>query len=330
MSMLGVKPRILFSVLSSRDTKDAICQLADLLFPHQIIVHHDFTKFPDYKIDKPNVYVLEDPVVTSWGGWSLVDATLKLMEVACSRYEFEYFQLLSESCLPIKSISELEAYLNRYKPDATIDLQPLIPCKGPEFYSHGWRYLTIGKKTRYVARKLYYYQKKLGSNIQIGLVNSIALDRSSGLLTKLAFNFTLALSYVFLSFCALFSVKNIAVGGQWFGVSRTTLSNMIDYCSSHPELLERFKSFPIPDESFFQTIINHVGCNKILPPLHGLSWRGGMTGPDLLTDGDVDDLMQANDKFFARKFSLEPSDPARSVVCSRLNTPCATEDKEAL
>jgi hypothetical protein len=114
--------RIAFGILSSSNTAAAIQQIIDAIgSEHTIIIHHDFSKQPDFCVTGDNVYVIENYLHTSWARWSLVDATLLLIETALARGEFDYFQLLSDTSLPIQPISKFVDYLKETQPDASLD-----------------------------------------------------------------------------------------------------------------------------------------------------------------------------------------------------------------
>ena len=48
----------------------------------------------------------------NWGGWNMVQATLDMLEQALAADpSFDYFQLLSDSCYPIRSAARIRAKL---------------------------------------------------------------------------------------------------------------------------------------------------------------------------------------------------------------------------
>src|SRR5688572_17458653 len=72
---------------------------------HAVIVHHDYSKQAQFALSSSNAHVIKDPVVTDWGGWGFIQAIMKIMRRAYESVEFDYFQLMSDSCLPIKPIA---------------------------------------------------------------------------------------------------------------------------------------------------------------------------------------------------------------------------------
>ena len=315
------KPRIVFGVLSSRDTVEAITMLADLLAPHQIIVHHDFTKFPDFNVERENVTVLPDPVVTSWGGWSLVDATLKLMQFARQHFEFDYFQLLSETCMPVRPIEHFEAFLAESYPDAMMDLQPILSPADPAFISHGWRYypssqfgLRLFRKFTYIAEPVFRWQQR-------GLINLKCLRNDiHGRHILLAL--LLKCSYRILwskNFFSQGQVKVCAVGGQWFGLSSDMLNRVLRFIEQTPCFLAHYQNTHIPDESFFQTLVYHLQPRRLFSANHMVFWHSNGTGPDHISEVDLAGIINNKEVFFARKFALTTSDPAKKLIVEFLN-----------
>lgn len=144
-------PKIAFGVLSCRDSAAAVTQLANAVYPHRVIVHHDFSKHYDFDIERPNVIILPQPLNTAWAGWSLVEACALLMQEEMRDPQCTHFQLLSESCLPIRSIKDFESYLAATQPDAMIDLELLTNPGSDILLSHGWRYLTRSRRAMRIA-----------------------------------------------------------------------------------------------------------------------------------------------------------------------------------
>jgi len=85
--------RIIFGILSSNNTADVIQQIINAIGPdHTVIIHHDFSKQPEFEVTGSDVHIIENYVKTSWGDWSLVEATIRLMEAALTKGKFDYFQ----------------------------------------------------------------------------------------------------------------------------------------------------------------------------------------------------------------------------------------------
>ena len=58
-----------------------------------------------------NVYIVEDRVSVNWSGFSVVEATLKLMNmVRDTNKKYDYISLISGQDYPIKSNEYIETY----------------------------------------------------------------------------------------------------------------------------------------------------------------------------------------------------------------------------
>ena len=74
--------------------------------------------------------ILAPRVRCGWGEWSLVEATLKLVEAARTAFEgVTHYHLLSGDCYPIKPRGHFEAVLSAHDRD-------IIECA--EFFGSGW------------------------------------------------------------------------------------------------------------------------------------------------------------------------------------------------
>jgi len=309
-------PHIVFGILSSRDSSLAIAQIADCVRPHRLIVHHDYSKCPQFTILRDNISVLPTWTVTAWGGWSLVDATLKLMAEALKDPRCTHFQLLSESCLPIHGIAAFERFLEQNRPDAMIDLIPVEPGS-PALASHGWRYLPRGPLMRQVARRASIWW--LGTTPGHRQETSVDLHlpgRHERWAMRLRQSIGRAVVNRFQSgWPGAFPMGNIRrcwVGGQWFAVSRAMAEHIISIVHASPQLIRHFSQCHIPDEAFIHTVVAHSGSTRIYPGNHVLFWDGSGMGPDLLELKDVE-RVRASGKFFARKLPLDPASPVRQT-----------------
>lgn len=312
------KLKIAFCVLSSKHSQKAIDILAKQVAPHPVYVHHDFSKQPDFVPLGENIIILKNPVATAWGDWSLVEGTFRLMRSALDDPAVTHFQLLSESCLLIKPIVEYENYLKVNKPDFMIDIISMKDKQAQR--SHGWRYFSINTFSRRILRRLsvwcFYedssYLSTQSINLKIcTLKNSIRLRALVG---KLFINFHWIIFHRKLKVMGL---ETMAIGGQWFGTSRSASQWLLDSRDSNQLLTSHFQKCHIPDEAFFQTlVINGILQQQpftVLPSNHYTSWASCGTGPDILTPQDIKALASCQ-KFFARKAPLETDSPIRILV----------------
>jgi O-antigen/teichoic acid export membrane protein len=314
------KPKIAFGVLSSKQSQKAIDNIANIVSPHPVYVHHDFTKHPNFSCTANNVIVLSNPTKTAWGDWSLVEATYLLMEDALKDNSVTHFQLLSEACLPIKSIAAFEHYLLSLQPDAMIDLISLNDSDARN--SHGWRYFSsnklVKKLTRRITILMWTSQKKFKPSHSVNL--TLAQQNGSiyqACIFKLGSLYLELMSRISKESLKVQGLNELAIGGQWFCVNRRIMSWLIHARNQHVTLTSHYQKCPIPDESYVHTLIKNATLSgaklTVYPSNHILFWHCNGTGPDMLIEKDCNALLNT-DKFFARKFSLDSNDVVRKKL----------------
>lgn len=309
--------KIAFGILSSKESEQAIDDIAGAVFPHPVYVHHDFSKQPNFSPIAPNIHILQQPVVTAWGDFSLVEASFLLMKEALKDINVTHFQLLSESCLPVRPIHEFEAYLSKEHPDVMIDMYSLE--NEDAMFSHGWRYL----QHRYLfnkllekacwwgsGRRIAAYRTTCSINLRIPQQDSIKdqiLEAVGKRVVHLFFKSTNKM-------LAKDNLQQIAIGGQWFGASRrgvNWLLNMRNHCDT---FTQHYQRCTIPDESYLHTFVYNgqlAGLPlRVYPSNHLVSWMDCKTGPDTLKEQDIKRTLDS-EKFFSRKFSLSTDDYTR-------------------
>jgi hypothetical protein len=310
---------IVFGLLSCRSSAAAISQFARAVAPHKVLVHHDFSQTPECSVDGENVIVVSNPVETAWGNWSLVSATFTLLEQAVALGKWDYFQLVSESCLPARSVTAFEDYLRAQRPDIMMDLQPLRAGHPVTVMNYGWRYLPRTARLTRIARKAgvwwigkyYTVQTRCGGHVNVPDVRKATLtERAMRLLGRVV---SAAFMTRSIGAFPLGDVKECWVGGQWFGASRPAAERLLAQRACTPLLEAHFRRCHIPDESYLQTLVAHSGYARVLPGNHITFWDGGKFGPDQITVADIPRMLDSG-KFFARKFSLDPRCPARQEL----------------
>lgn len=312
--------RVIFGILSSNNTADAVQQIVDTIgSEHTIIVHHDFSKQPEFRLTGSNVHIIENYMQTSWGDWSLVEATIRLIEAAQSKGEFDYFQLLSDTCLPIQPIDKFVDYINLMKPDANIDYVSLLD-EPILMMNHGYR--AFSKKQTIGHRLL----RKLNFLCAFGKTEVRMVAGLSVLTTENKVSLYLKAPLFWLQHIALqMAVSGLGfshpfgqefkcyAGSQWFGCSSATCRDVLQWIKKNPKVITYFKNMQIPDEFFFQTVILNLRPQNIMSSNHFINTFNRMndySGPSFLQADDLNQL-SLSDKFFARKFPKESVHPIR-------------------
>jgi len=316
--------RIVFGILSSNNTAEAIQQIVDAIgSDHTVIIHHDFSKQADFQVTGDNVHILEDYSITGWGAWTLVEAVIKLMDYALKIPEWDYFQLLSDTCLPIRPIQEFEHYLAAEKPDANISCFSFT--EQPDLLlTHGFRAFSANNTyRRKFLRKLTQFSNDMRGMDGYKMLEALTLPvytNDDKLMVKLfavklpKLLFRLAMKGI--GFSHPFRGETQAyVGSQFFGCSREVCQQIQDWIATNKEVVEAIKTqVAIPDEFFFQTVIGNLNLPHRQTTNHLVNFFDSKTRHG--NEFELSDAERLNDsgKFFARKFSKNPDDPMRLKI----------------
>lgn len=212
----------------------------------------------------------------TWGGYSLINATLELLELAIrSDEQYSYYHLLSGQDLPLKSQEYIHQFFELNNGFEFVDFQ------SPSF--------TFQKRIRYY----YFFQEKIGRSLKIQYR---------------------ALNCVAILFQKIFRInrnKNIRFqkGCNWFSIT----NELAEYVIGNKDFIEKiFKYTCNADEIFLQTlIINSSFKNKLFNPteynsgrmnLRLIDWERGK--PYTYTIDDFE-LLTNSPLLFARKFDCK-------------------------
>lgn len=223
----------------------------------------------------PEVRLLGDSLPIWWGGFNMVDATLRLCRAALTAGA-DRLVLLSGMDMPIKPMEDIERMLA--EPVDRIEMLELPDSTlGPDG--------GLGR---------FHWLHRVDDTSRWGLpgLTLTALHRSlmpwlkrrppAGLLPL--------------------------AGSQWWALQSCTVRRLLDALERDPRIERYFRGCGIPDESLFQTLVRHAGGG--LPRTgHGrlIVWDREPK-PYVFKLADWDELM-ASHALFARKFDLqaEPS-----------------------
>lgn len=245
----------------------------------------------DKKAKKPdisshqNVHILPDSVNINWGGFSMVEATLKLMEYASTNSpDADYFILISGVDYPIRGKGFLYNLLSQGK--EYIDIAPVpVPYKPLERYEY------------------YYFD----------------YDRRNLNRTNLYFLIEVLLKKLKIKRKAPFKIY---AGTQWFALTRECISYILEVVKKDNSYINFFKHTLVSDEAFFQTIIGNSPFNgRTASSLTYTDWTVPEP-PALINEHHIVFLqkhMEFNDEYgqrfpyFARKFNDESLNILESI-----------------
>jgi hypothetical protein len=300
-----MRPKIVFVVMSAISKPATTEQLARALAPHVVLVHHDFHQSPHFTLEAPNVRFVPNPKRTGWAVFGFTDGIFHSLRYALENLDFDYLQLLSPTCLPIKPLQLFEANVSG-QADAHFDCIDLLRDRDA-LMSVGYRAFTPEKSFRHrVARKLSraYFGAEHGrrdeagiwlrSGVAPGVVPWIALASIKALCRPSIGRHIFSDS--FRPYC----------GSTWFGARRQVVGGMVEIFS-RPVVRDYFSRLRIPDELLVPSLLMHLGIRK--GPMNHFIQAFDQAHTGEIHEEHIDQLRRSS-AFFARKF---PDDPAATV-----------------
>jgi hypothetical protein len=265
--------RLAYLILAHRAPNDLLAMLPVLGRHGETYLHidRDAQGFDSHWRDLAKHAVFPDRRHSvSWGGFSVVEATLALIETALDRGRADYFLLMSGACLPVVSSESLGERLAR-EAGEYIDIMP------PEM-----------AVSRDRTKRLMHYRfySKTMPRPALGALNRLS-----------------RLAWTRPAFEAEFGAPRF--GSMWWCLSRPCLEWTLQFRRSRPTYDARFRHTETPDESYFQTLVWHSPfAERVKGSLTYVDWDKGGSHPKTLSRPDLP-CIQASGRFFARKFDWE-------------------------
>jgi len=215
-------------------------------------------------------------ISTSWGGFSLAQATLNaLQEIKATGIDFKAISLLSGQDYPIKSNQEIDQYLKVSEYSVFLD------------------YFTLPNYKRWESGGTYRYKKYF---FGIGKV-SLMFSQFMNLVSTFVPVFARKLPPDLVPYC----------GSQWWTIDMYALDYILNYIEEQPNYLNFHKFTFAPDELFFHIILLNATDPKLKESickdnLRFIKWEKlDNAHPEVLSTKDLKDLSTSN-SLFARKF----------------------------
>ena len=309
---LKPSPRIVFLVMSAVHNAAAVDQLARALSPHTVLVHHDFSQTANFMVREPNVRFVPNPKQTGWARFSFVEGIFHSLVYALGHLEFDYLQLLSPTCLPIKPIEEFESHISGDE-EAHFGCVDLLDDEDA-FMSVGYRAFMPGQTFRHraarwlVSRKYYSKTSPKRDAAGVSFRTGFNADRNG--------NMTLAARVTRMIIAAAsqswigrhpFGAKfRPCVGSVWFGAKRHVIEKLV-HAYEKPGIYKFFSRVVIAEEFLIPTLLNDLGVQP--GPLNHYINVFNEAHPQWIDAPDFR-VLQDSPAFFARKF---PDDPASAI-----------------
>lgn len=308
--------------MSALQKPGTVAQLAEMLSPHTVLVHHDYTKQPDFRIDLPNVRFVPEPKETGWGNWGLTDGIYHTLQHAVRTLEFDYFQLMSPTCLPIRPLSEFEAHIRADTADIHGDFFDISADPEMTMIFSSRVYAPANSLRLRVLRRAqrWYFGKELAVAQHVSLsIRKRADPRPLGPMmaarARLAYYITQLAPKGILYPHPFTDSFRPHIGSTWIGLNRKA-TEFIAGTRTDPRIESHFRHLPIVDEITFPTFLANSGL-RVSPGNHVINTFTVAGSPEWITDSDLDRMLQSH-LYFARKFPDDKDASVRQRVVTML------------
>lgn len=248
-------------------------------------IHIDKKAKESYNSPSENVIIIPERIDINWGGYSMIKATLALMNKGIkSSPEADYYILISGVDYPIRSKSFLLDLLKEKKEYIDIALVP-VPFKPIERYEYFY--------FDYDRRNLKHYNPLFLIEV---LLKKLKVKRKAPF--------------------------KIYAGTQWFALTRQCVEYILKISEEDRKYIRFFKHTLVPDEAFFQTIIgNSPFIQQTTSSLTYTDWDVP-NPPAVIENRHIDFLkshIEFNDEYgqrfpyFARKFNDDSKDIIKRI-----------------
>jgi hypothetical protein len=264
------------------------------------LVHLD-AKVPNVPMHRawPQTSFIAPRLETYWGGFSLVDATCRLLRTGLSLPDVQRLVLLSGSCFPIKPPGDITDFFDR---------------------SHGRQFIKciriLGSNDHYEG-KLRRYWISQETFAQLGIPGHLLRKILSRATTRLA-------KPLRRDHTSLSARYDVAFGSQWWSLTRPCAEHVVRIHDADREL-NRFFSFTFaPDEMYFHTIVANSPfqtSERRFEPFQGRgTWRMAnhhIIDPSLarwFTVADFDEITASQMLFVRKVRSLDGRELRRKLT----------------
>lgn len=306
--------KILFAVMSSVEPPSVLEQLVDALDGRPVAIHHDATKRGPLCLARPNVWRVPQPRQTGWGDWGFVQGVLHTMGEGLKHFDFDYFQLLSPVCLPIRPIEAFEASIETSRFDANADLVRLEDdadtwmTYGPRCHvSHGtlrWRML------KRLNAAYFGTMPRMDQPGSLAVLRRSGADPEDPLTARQQLAFAVSRLLVGAGPRHPFGASLApVVGSGWFGVRAEVCRYLIERAAD-PRLQQHARCIKLADETVVPTLLANSPF-RIGPSNHAISLFDRQGHPRRIESDAALERLVATGRYFARKFPNDVDAPTR-------------------
>ena len=281
--------RIAFLILCHRDPDGVAAQARRLTQTGDCVaIHFDarapqatFRKLQAAVADIPRVHLVRRRVKCGWGEWSLVQATLNALSEALEAFpRATHVYMMSGDCWPIKPAHHVHR---------TLDAADADFIESYDFLTSDWIKTGI-REERLVYRHVFNERTQ-----KRAYYAALALQQRLGLRRPLPGGI------------------DIMIGSQWWCLRRRTAEAVMAFVHARRDVVRFFRTTWIPDETFFQTLVNHLVPSAEIRRRSLTLKMFSDYGMPVVFYNDQYDLLVAQDALFARKISPEAADLKRRL-----------------
>ena len=314
--------RILFGIMSAVQPDRTVAALCDAIgADHPILIHHDFSQQPNFVVNRSNVAFVEKPVRTGWANWGFTEGIQNLVRHAMARDDWDFIQLLSPTCMPIRPISDFQAHVVASGADYLIDGVD-ISTNDNFLMSHGWRAFAQEGLLRHRvlrrARRWYLGDDSLVVNYA-GLAFPVRSRLNEGPSRALKARAGLAVMKMAergRGYTHPFSDSfRCYAGSNWFGATRQACEYLMSMTEGTP-LLEYIKRIHMPDEILYPSVFMNSDLKGGVGEQHISRFVDAR--PAWMETADLDEVLGSG-KHFARKFPEDVSSDVRVELARRMS-----------
>lgn len=236
------------------------------IFIHMDKKNRGYDNIQTEKICKSSKVYHTKRINVHWGGYSLVDVEIALLEYACDREKYEYYHLLSGNDLPIKSQKVIHNFFNNANTKEFVHIEN-ADCQYLErvrYYYYFSEFVGRGKGN--------YFIKNINRGI-VAVQKILKIQRNKNIIFQ--------------------------KGSQWFSIT----DEFARYVISKKKWIRKvFKYTKCPDEMVMQTLLinsefRYSLCNDNSDRM--IDWKRG--NPYVFRIEDYDSIIESK-QMFARKF----------------------------
>lgn len=228
-----------------------------------------------------NVYVLnkDSSVDIQWGGFGMIEATLRLIEtISQATAKFDYIWLMSGQDWPLRSANEIVEYVEQHRGEDFIEILP-----SDESFERGY----------FKRNDLYYPTWMVSNELHIKIVKHLFWLATGGKKSTKIFK-------------RKSKIEKFYYGSQWWLLSSQTVNSMTQFLRSNKWFIDYFKNSLVPDESFFQTLYGMIdSVSEVKPAICFVNWKSNPNSPEVLTSDDMNRITEIKRSYLvARKFDF--------------------------